>query len=122
MGLYDVTKTMLDRIPASDLELKRIALDLMAQAVEADAALSKAQRRIEELEGAASMREKLVLQHSVYWLPRADGKLDGPFCPACWGTKQQLVPMLMNETAIKGTYWTNCQIHSEKTVDITLRR
>jgi hypothetical protein len=111
MSIYDAAKRVLEKAPADNIDLRRAAMDVMDLALKSDEELSKMRQLVSTLEQAMSVDKALTLKNGVYWMPVADGKMEGPYCPACWGTEHNLVPMLLKETAQLGTFWATCSIH-----------
>lgn len=120
MSLYDAAKKILDKAPADNMELQRSVMDVMNLALKSDQELAQARERIAALEKSLATEKSLVLKSGVYWMPSARSGLEGPYCPACWGTNRNLVPMLLKETAIRGEFWATCPIHN-KPGDFTIK-
>jgi len=120
MSIYDAAKKILDKAPADNLDLQRAVMDVMNLALKADEELSKMRLQVSSLEESLSVEKKMILKNGVYWLPGKESGLDGPFCPACWGTGRNLVPMLLKETAQRGKFWATCSIHN-KSGDFTTK-
>jgi hypothetical protein len=119
MSLYDTAKKILDKAPADNMELQRSVMDVMNLALRSDQELAQARERIAALEKSLATEKSLVLKSGVYWMPSVQSGLEGPYCPACWGTNRNLVPMLLKETARRGKFWATCSIHN-KAGDFTL--
>jgi hypothetical protein len=113
MSLYDAAKKILDKAPSDNMELQRAVMDVMNLALKADQELAHVRERIATLEKSLAAEKNLVLKSGVYWMPTAQSALEGPYCPACWGTNRNLVPMLLKETAKHGTFWATCSIHNK---------
>ena len=120
MSLYDAAKKILDKAPADNIDLQRAVMDVMNLALKSDQELAQTRERIMALEKSLAAEKSLVLKSGVYWMPTAQSALEGPYCPACWGTNRNLVPMLLRETANRGTYWATCSLHN-KAGDFTIK-
>ena len=113
MSLYEAAKAVLQHSPVDNLDLRKAVMDLMSLALEADEEIGNLRRSVRELEQAGEIKQALILDQGVYWLPDQSGNRRGPYCPACWGKGKELVPMLLTETAQKGKFWAICSVHHQ---------
>jgi hypothetical protein len=104
----DVAKTIMDRLNRPEVDVHDVRTqiqEMLIHVVHAQIALSDAQgdiyaaqqsnqhlrAEITALKDTQAIRDELVFGDEVYLRRKADGSLDGPFCPACWDIDRKLV-------------------------------
>ncbi len=109
----DVTKIVMDKLNRSDVDVHDVRMqiqEMLIHVVNAQIALSDAQSslhageesnrqlraEIVALKDAQTVRDSLVFGDEVYLRRRADGSLEGPFCPACWDIDRKLVRLKLD--------------------------
>lgn len=92
MSWYDVVKVAGDAVEAvrsAELNAKFAEVRMeMAKLAEENAGLRDELTRLRE---TTRLREALEFRDDVYWLSRADGESDGPYCQRCWDGSGKLV-------------------------------
>ncbi len=57
---------------------------------------------------AADVRARLVFEHNVYWLNRADGQREqDPYCPRCWDDEKKLMHLTFMD--LRKRDYASCQ-------------
>jgi len=74
------------------IDLMELLSDARTGVLEAQEEIRGLQARIQELEAAEDLRDKLVMRDSMYYLVEASGE-KGPYCVRCYETDQQLMPL-----------------------------
>lgn len=86
MGMIENIKEIAKIVnQAGNIELYQKVLDLQADALEQSERLQEKDKRIEQLEAAFSIKDKLKLKKSAYYITDDNEQLiDGPFCTKCF--------------------------------------
>jgi hypothetical protein len=109
----DVTKIVMDKLnrPQVDVHDVRMQIqEMLIHVVNAQIALGDAQSSLHSaeesnrelraeivaLKDAQAVRESLIFGDEVYLRRKADGTLEGPFCPACWDIDRKLVRLKLD--------------------------
>ena len=64
-------------------EVQLAYLALVNRCAELETRCAEQEKEVRSLQEQAASMEGMVRKDEVYWLPTADGKLDGPYCPSC---------------------------------------
>lgn len=98
MGIIDEIKSIAGTIQKiGNIDLHKQILGLQAQVMD----LLEENRNLKEenaaLKKKMSIEGELSFRNDAYWLPKPNGKHDGPFCSNCWDTRSMLVRMHSTE-------------------------
>lgn len=74
-------------------ELADALSDARMTALDAQEEITRLQSRIKELEARNDVRSRIRLRHSMYYLAEADDKESGPYCVACFETKDRTIAL-----------------------------
>ncbi|MEJ7609179.1 MAG: hypothetical protein WKF37_23630 [Bryobacteraceae bacterium] len=109
----DVTKIVMDKLNRPEVNVHDIRAqiqEMLIHVVNAQIALSDAQSAVHSadetnrqlraeitaLKDAQAVRQDLIFGDEVYLRKETNGKLDGPFCPACWDIDGKLVRLKLD--------------------------
>jgi hypothetical protein len=92
MSYIDTMKDVVTLVQKLDnIDLTNKILELQAAALEEQEETSRLLARVEELERARDVSERLTFEDKRYWLDAEDEDRDGPFCSRCWDVDRKLV-------------------------------
>ena len=74
-----------------NIELYRKILDLQAEIQKVVDENHEWKSRVKELERHLEIKEALIFRDNDYWVTKADGTSEGPFCSVCWDVEGKLV-------------------------------
>lgn len=95
MSILDDVKSLAKTIQQIDnIELYRKILDLQGEILDLVEENKKLKNEIGLLEEKFRIKESLEFKLDTYWIKKAVGVEDGPFCSKCWDTQQQLVRLI----------------------------
>lgn len=100
-------------VQARLIELQGLMLDARSALVDAEEENRTLRDSIRSLEAELALKGKIEKREGVYWLGGESGKLDGPYCPLCYGDGGKLVPLTKfgarSDFGGRIQFW--CQLH-----------
>lgn len=117
MDILDKIKTVVEVIQRSnDMDLYKRILDLQASIIQLSEENLKLRQEKAVLKEKSRIRQSLIFKNNVYIIELEKGGYDGPFCPTCWDSKEQLVRL----TTYGHSQYLSCKA-CEKNIMTTIR-
>ena len=95
MSVLETVKDVANTIRQIDnIDLYRKILDLQGEVMRLVEENGDLRRENTSLKDLLVVKDSLTFSRDCYWVSKATGTSEGPFCSACWDVRRELVRMI----------------------------
>lgn len=112
MSIIDDAKSVAKLIQdVGNIELKQMIVNLQGEIVNLVQERNELREQVGELENALKIKKSLTFEDNAYWVVKEDKAREGPFCPACWDSKNQLIHLVDAGGSYSPFVCPSCKMH-----------